>query len=80
MVNKDGKLGLIDRFGNLTLDVRFERIEILPNESILYSDGEDWYIWGIADSLADYNPNDEIRVSILSDKYLIIGLCLILIS
>ena len=74
VVNKDGKLGLIDRFGNLTLDVRFERIEILPNESILYSDGEDWYIWGIADSLADYNPNDEIRVSILSDKYLIIGL------
>ena len=71
VVTNDGKFGLVDMFGELSLDVRFERIEILPNDSILYSDGEDWYLRGIADPLVDYNPNDDIQSSILSDKYLI---------
>lgn len=56
------------------LDTEYERKEILPNNSILYSDGEDWYLSGINDALAIYNDNDEIQINLLSEKYTIYNL------
>lgn len=70
----DRKYGLIDKNGEYILNPKYYKIEVLPNESILYSDGEDWYLLGISDSLVEYNLNDEILSSILSDRYLIYNL------
>lgn len=56
------------------IDTEYDRKEILPNNSILYSDGEDWYLAGINDALAIYNDNDEIQINLLSEKYKIYNL------
>lgn len=56
------------------IDTEYDRKEILPNNSILYSDGEDWYLLGINDALAIYNDSDEILINLLSEKYKIYNL------
>lgn len=56
------------------IDTKYDRKEILPNNSILYSDGEDWYLLGINDALAIYNDSDEIQINLLSEKYKIYNL------
>lgn len=53
---------------------QYDKIEVLPNNLTLYSDGEDWYLLGIDDPLASYNNNDEVKTTILSDKYQIYNL------
>ena len=42
--------------------------------SILYSDEEDWYLYGINDPLASYHDNDEVKTTLLSEKYQIYNL------
>lgn len=53
---------------------QYDKVEVLPNNLTLYSDGEDWYLLGIDDPLASYNNNDEVKTTILSDKYQIYNL------
>ena len=53
---------------------QYDKVEVLPNNLTLYSDGEDWYLFGIDDPLASYNNNDEVKTTILSDKYQIYNL------
>lgn len=53
---------------------QYDKVEVLPNNLTLYSDGEDWYLLGIDDPLASYNNNDEITTTILSDKHQIYNL------
>lgn len=72
--SKNGKYGLLNGEGKKVLDVIYDKIEILPNNSVLYSDGEDWYLLGIDDSLAIYNDNDEFQINMLSEKYRIYNL------
>lgn len=52
VISNNGKYGLLNGVGNNVLDTEYDRIEILPNDSIIYSDGEDWYLFGINDALA----------------------------
>lgn len=68
-VCQNNKFGLIDRFGGNVLDAQSIYLEVLENGAILYSDGEDWYLYGIDDSLAVYDDNDEIQAVLISDKY-----------
>lgn len=60
--------------GSNVIDTDYDRIEILPNDSILYSDGVDWYLLGIDDALAIFHDNDEIQINLLSEKYKIYNL------
>lgn len=53
---------------------QYKIVEILPNNSILYSDEEDWYLYGIDDPLASYHNNDEVKMTLLSDRYQIYNL------
>lgn len=74
VISSNGKYGLLNGAGNNVLDTEYDRIEILPNDSIIYSDGEDWYLLGINDALAIYNDSDEIQINLLSEKYKIYNL------
>lgn len=53
---------------------QYKIVESLPNNSILYSDEEDWYLYGINDPLASYHDNDEVKTTLLSEKYQIYNL------
>lgn len=53
---------------------QYKIVEVLPNNSILYSDEEDWYLYGIDDPLASYHNNDEVKTTLLSEKYQIYNL------
>lgn len=67
-VCEDGKFGVVDRLGNIILSTSYEIVEILPNDGILYSDKKEWHIFGIIDSLASYDSNDNIKVERVSEN------------
>lgn len=52
----------------------YDKVEVLVNNATLYSDGEDWYLSGIEDPLASYHDNDEVSMTLLSEKYQIYNL------
>lgn len=67
-VCEKGKFGIVNRFGEVQLKTIYHRIEILPNDSILYSNGKEWHILGIIDSVAPYSDSDKVKVDIVSKE------------
>lgn len=63
----DGKFGIVDRIGNTIIQPSFAFVEILPDDWILYSDKNEWHIFGIIDSIASYDSKDTLRVEMVSD-------------
>lgn len=63
----DGKFGIVDRLGNTIIQPSFAFVEILPNDRILYSDKNEWHIFGIIDPIASYDSKDTIRVEMVSE-------------
>ncbi|MCH5234673.1 MAG: WG repeat-containing protein [Muribaculaceae bacterium] len=57
-VKENDKYGVLNRFGEYLLKPEFEEIEILPNGTIIYSDGRDWKIYGLIGNLSSYNQTD----------------------
>jgi len=62
----DGKFGIVNRSGSIILPARFKNVEILPNESVLYSEKNEWHIFGIINPLASYDSKDSIIINSIS--------------
>lgn len=67
-VEKDGKYGVVDRYGDFLLQPDYLRVEIMPNGYILYSSGDYWYMYGTIDFLTSYSSDDEIIVETISRR------------
>lgn len=67
-VLKDGKCGVVDRFGNPILHAEYERIELIPNGNILYADNDEWHLRGVIEPVCDYANSDEVEILTLSSK------------
>lgn len=57
-VKENNKYGVLNRFGEYLLKPEFEKVEILPSGTIIYSDGRDWKIYGLIGNLSPYNQTD----------------------
>lgn len=60
------KFGVINRFGEIVLDVRYDNVEILKNGHILYTDSGKWRLFGTLESLTPYYQNDMVEIKTLS--------------
>lgn len=58
--------GIVNRSGSIILPARYQNVEILPNESVLYSEKDEWHIFGIIDPLASYDSKDSIKIDTIS--------------
>ena len=67
-IQQNGKYGIVNRFGDITLKTIYNRVEILPNDIILYSDGKEWRIFGIIEKLASCSKNDIVDIKPISKK------------
>lgn len=65
-VEKDGKYGVVNRFGDYRLQPDYTKVELLPNGYILYASKDDWYLFGVIDPLSSFAMEDEVVVSIIS--------------
>ena len=57
-VKESDKYGVLNRYGEYLLKPEFEKVEILPSGTIIYSDGRDWKIYGLIGNLSPYNQTD----------------------
>lgn len=67
-VNKDGKFGVVNRFGEYVLNPDYKNLEILPNGAIVYAYENAWKVFGILDAIAHFNTNDELETEIISEE------------
>lgn len=68
IVKVKDKYGIVNRFGEIKLPPKFDMIKIISDDLILYSNGNDWYIFGIIEAIASYNDNDEISIKTISKQ------------
>lgn len=67
-VNKDGKFGVINRFGEYVLNPDYKKLEILPNGAIVYAYENLWKVFGILGAIAQFNTKDELQTEIISEE------------
>lgn len=67
IVRKGSKYGVIKRFGQEVLSPKYDYANILPNGEIIYTDGKNWHIFGILDSLSLYSSNNDLIINTISD-------------
>lgn len=65
-VEKDGKFGVVNRFGEYRLQPDYENVVLIPNGYILYAFKNNWHIFGVIDPLTSFASNDEVVVSTIS--------------
>jgi len=65
-VEKDGKYGVVNRFGDYRLQPDYTKVELLPNGYILYVSKGNWYLFGVIDPLSSFAMEDEVVVSTIS--------------
>ncbi len=65
-VEKDGKYGVVNRFGDYRLQPDYTKVELLPNGYILYVSKGNWYLFGVIDPLTSFAMEDEVVVSTIS--------------
>lgn len=65
-VEKDGKYGVVNRFGDYRLQPDYTKVELLPNGYILYVSKGNWYLFGVIDPLTSFAVEDEVVVSTIS--------------
>lgn len=67
MVVKDGKYGVVNRYGDYRLQPEYDKVILLPNGYILYASKGNWYLFGVIDPLTSYASDDEVVVSTISN-------------
>lgn len=67
-VNKDGRFGVVNRFGEYVLNPDYKNLEILPNGAIVYAYENAWKVFGILDAISYFNTNDELETEIISEE------------
>lgn len=65
-VEKDGKFGVVNRFGEYRLQPDYDNVVLLPNGYILYASKDNWHLFGVIDPLTSFASNDEVIVSTIS--------------
>ena len=65
-VEKDGKYGVINRYGDYRLQPEYDKVVLLPNGYILYASKGNWYLFGVIDPLTSFAKEDEVVVSTIS--------------
>lgn len=67
-VEKNGKFGVVNRFGDYRLQPEYDMVELLPNGYILYASKDNWYLFGIIDPLTTFASSDNVVVSTISRR------------
>ncbi|MCH5217216.1 MAG: WG repeat-containing protein [Muribaculaceae bacterium] len=67
-VNKDGRFGVVNHFGEYILNPDYKNLEILPNGAIIYAYENAWKVSGILDAITQFNTNDELETEIISEE------------
>ncbi len=79
-VEKDGKYGVVNRYGDYRLQTEYEEVILLQNGYILYASKGNWHLFGVIDPLTSFAKDDKVDVSIISKTssiyHLIIKKCL----
>lgn len=67
-VEKDGKYGVVNRYGDYRLQPEFDKVILLQNGYILYVSKGNWYLFGVIDPLTSFAIDDEVVVSTISKQ------------
>ncbi|MBD5183900.1 MAG: hypothetical protein HDS97_03300, partial [Bacteroidales bacterium] len=67
-VEKDGKYGVVNRYGDYQLQPEFDKVILLQNGYILYASKGNWYLFGVIDPLTSFATDDEVVVSTISKQ------------
>lgn len=67
-VNKGGRLGVVNRFGEYVLNPDYKNLDILPNGAIVYAYENSWKVFGILGAIAHFNTSDELEIEIISEE------------
>lgn len=67
-VEKDGKYGVVNRYGDYRLQPEYDKVILLPNGYILYASKGNWYLFGVIDPLTSFASDDAVVVSTISNK------------
>lgn len=67
-VEKDGKYGVVNRYGDYRLQPEFDKVILLQNGYILYASKGNWYLFGVIDPLTSFATEDEVVVSTISKQ------------
>ncbi|MDE6532183.1 MAG: WG repeat-containing protein [Muribaculaceae bacterium] len=65
-VEKDGKYGVVNKYGEYRLQTEYDKVSLLQNGYILYASKGNWYLFGVIDPLTSFATNDEVVVSTIS--------------
>ena len=66
-VEKDGKYGVVNRYGDYRLQPEYDKVILLQNGYILYASKGNWYLFGVIDPLTSFASDDEVVVSTISN-------------
>lgn len=67
-VERNGKFGVVNRYGEYRLQAEYDNIVLLQNGYILYASKGNWNLFGIIDPLTLYAADDEVIVSTISQS------------
>lgn len=67
-IEKAGKFGVVNKYGEYRLQPEYERVELIPNGYILYAAKGSWHLFGVIDPITSFTLQDEITISTISKK------------
>lgn len=65
-VEKDGKYGVVNRYGEYRLQTEYDKVILLQNGYILFASKGSWHLFGVIDPLTSFTKDDEVVVSTIS--------------
>ncbi len=75
-IERDGKFGVVNKYGDYRLKPEYDRVELIPNGYILYAAKDRWYLFGVVDPMTSFAMQDEVVVSTISKRFSIYHLIL----